>query len=230
VGGLPWVIQTFDIGHYWSNGVSRKREFYERLETALHVAKLDEHSIGAGEDIIGSGPCSLSVLSPLATEHSMLVSTHDISGKDLNNRSLVIRLDCGSHSLLFTADAENEALEYLQRTPRGHSAKVVKVPHHGAKSSLHSGWVQQITAQAMVVSVGTRNRYGHPAPEVIAAYEKRGIPIYRTDHDGAIIIEASLDSPELTIRTAKQQQLVTVPLNAQFWQHEWANWQRLWNK
>ena len=230
VGGLPWVLYAFDVGNYWSNGVSRSKAFYKRLQTDVQAAELDEHAIGAGEEIIGSGPCSLSVLSPVAAENSlMLVSTHEMSGKDLNNRSLVTRLDCGWHSLLFTADAEQQALEYLQRTPRGHSAKVVKVPHHGAKSSLHSGWVNQIEAQAMVVSVGSHNRYGHPATEVIAAYEERGIPMYRTDRDGAIIIEASLDSPELTIRTAKQQELVPVVLNKELWKHEWANWQRLWN-
>jgi competence protein ComEC len=224
------MIQTFDVGHYWSNGVSRKRVFYKRLQTAVQAAELDEQAIVAGKDIIGSGPCSLSVLSPIATENSlMLVSMHEISGKDLNNRSLVTRLDCGAHSFLFTADAENEALEHLQRTPRGHSAKVVKVPHHGAKSSLHSGWVNQIEAQAMVVSVGSHNRYGHPAAEVLEAYEEQGIPMYRTDHDGAIIIEASLNSPELHISTAKQEELVTVPLDSQLWKHEWANWKRVLN-
>jgi len=147
----------------------------------------------------------------------------------LNNRSLVTRLDCGPHSFVFTADAEQQALEHLQHMARGHSAKVVKVPHHGAKSSLHQGWVNQIDAQAMVVSVGSHNRYGHPASEVLAAYEVRGIPMYRTDRDGAIIIEASLDSPNLRITTAKQQQLVPVVLNQNFWRQEWANWQRLWN-
>jgi hypothetical protein len=53
--------------------------------------------------------------------------------------------------------------------------------------------------------------------------------MYRTDRDGAIIIEASLDSPEITIRTAKQQQLVPVVLSENAWRQEWANWQRLWN-
>ena len=81
----------------------------------------------------------------------------------------------------------------------------------------------------MVVSVGSHNRYGHPAFEVMAAYEVRGIPMYRTDRDGAIIIEGSLDSPDLRITTAKQQQLVPVVLNENLWRHEWANWQRLWN-
>ncbi|MGV7228280.1 MAG: DNA internalization-related competence protein ComEC/Rec2 [Nitrospirales bacterium] len=230
VGGLPWVLQAFEVGEYWSNGVSRSKAFYKRLQTAVQEAEIEEQIIGAGSDIIASGPCSLSVLSPFAREIPLtLVSTHDIGGTELNNRSLVIRLDCGPHSFVFTADAELQALEHLQRTPRGHSAKVVKVPHHGAKSSLHQGWVNQIDAQAMVVSVGSHNRYGHPASEVMAAYEVRGIPMYRTDRDGAIIIEGALDSPDLRITTAKQDQLVPVVLSENFWRHEWANWQRLWN-
>jgi competence protein ComEC len=196
----------------------------------VQEAELEEQSIGAGSDIIASGPCSLSVLSPLAKAIPItMVSTYEISGTELNNRSLVTRLDCGPHSFVFTADAELQALGHLQSTPRGYSAKVVKVPHHGAKSSLHQGWVNQIDAQAMVVSVGSHNRYGHPASEVLAAYKVRGIPMYRTDHDGAIIIEGSFDSPDLRITTAKQQQLLPVVLSENFWKHEWTNWQRLWN-
>jgi competence protein ComEC len=230
VGGLPWLLQSFDVGEYWSNGVSRSKAFYKRLQTAVQEADLEDQIIAAGSDIIASGPCSLAVLSPFAREIPLrLVSTQDISGTELNNRSLVTRLDCGPHSFVFTADAELQALEHLQRTPRGHSAKVVKVPHHGAKSSLHQGWVNQLDAQAMVVSVGSHNRYGHPASEVIAAYEEQGIPMYRTDRDGAIIIEASLDSPDLRITTTKQQQLVPVVLGENFWSQEWVNWQRLWN-
>ena len=230
VGGLPWLLQTFDVGEYWSNGVSRSKAFYKRLQTAVQEAELEEQIIGAGSDILASGPCSLSVLSPFSREISLTsVSTHDISGTELNNRSLVTRLDCGPHSFVFTADAERQALEPLQHMLQGYSAKVVKVPHHGAKSSLHQGWVNQIDAQAVVVSVGSHNRYGHPASEVMAAYEVRRIPMYRTDRDGAIIIEGSLDSSELRITTAKQQQLLPVVLSENLWRHEWANWQRLWN-
>ncbi len=230
VGGLPWLIQSFDVETYWSNGVSRSKAFYKQLQTTVQEAELEEQIIGAGSDIIASGHCSLSVLSPVTMKiPTTLVSTHEISGTELNDRSLVTRLDCGAHSLLFTADVEQQALEHLQYLPGGHSANVIKVPHHGAKSSLHQGWVNRIDAQAMVVSVGSHNRYGHPASEVMAAYGARGIPMYRTDRDGAIIIEASLDSPNLRITTAKQQQLVPVVLNENFLRDEWANWQRLWN-
>ena len=228
VGGLPWVLRTFDVGAYWSNGISRPREFYKRLQAAIKTAELDEHVIGSGSDIIGSGPCTLVVLSPLAVRNpAMLVSTHELSGTELNNRSLVIRLDCGVHSVLFTADAEQQALEELEHMPHGHTANIVKVPHHGAKSSLHHGWINQIEAQAMVVSVGSHNRYKHPASEVIAAYEEQGIPIYRTDREGAIIIEGSLDSPDLRIRTTQQEQFDPVVFSENFWSQEWKNWKRL---
>ena len=230
VGGLPWVLQTFDVGKYWSNGVSRPREFYQRLEAAVEAAELDDQVIGAGSDIIGPGGlCSLSVLSPLARKISfMQVSTQDISGKELNNRSLVIRLDCGPHSVLFTADAEHQALEQLQNLPLGRMANIVKVPHHGAKSSLHQGWINQIKAQAVVVSVGSHNRYKHPAAEVLSAYEAQGLPMYRTDRDGAIIIVASLDSSAMRITTAREQELVPVSLNGDLVTQEWINWKRLW--
>jgi len=230
VGGLPWVLQAFDVGEYWSNGVSRSEAFYQRLQTAVQAAHLDDQIIGAGERIITSGPCALVVVSPiLSGPSSMLVSTHDISGKELNNRSLVTRLDCGPHSVLFTADAEQQALDHLQHLPHGRSANIVKVPHHGAKSSLHNGWINQIQAQAMVVSVGSHNRYGHPASEVVAAYEERGIPLYRTDQDGAIIIEGALNSSDLQISTTQQQQFVPVALNENMWNQESTNWQRVWN-
>ncbi len=230
VGGLPWVLENFHVGKYWSNGVVRSREFFQRLQMAVDASDLDDRVIGAGSDIIGSGPCSLAVLSPLARNNPvMLVSTHEMSGAELNNRSLVIRLECGRHSVLFTADAEQQALEQLQHETQGHSATIVKIPHHGAKSSLHHGWINQIKSQAMVMSVGSHNRYGHPAAEVIDAYVEQGFPIYRTDRDGAIVIEASLDSPQMHIITAKQHEFIPVPLNVRIWKHEWANWQRLWN-
>ncbi len=228
VGGLPWVLQAFEVGEYWSNGVPRNRVFYERLKAALQTAELEEQIIRAEHDIVGSGPCLLSVLGPFMEDLPIgLASTHEITGTELNNRSLITRLDCGPHSFLFTADAEQKALEQLQKTQAGYKAKIVKVPHHGARSSLHQGWVDQVTAQAMVVSVGSYNRYGHPASEVVAAYAKRGLPLYRTDRDGAIIMEASLDSPELSIRSTRGQELIPVPLNSQTWKHEWENWEKM---
>ncbi len=231
VGGLPWVLHTFEVGDYWSNGVSRSERFFHQLQSAVKSAGLQEQSIAAGTDIISAGPCSLTVLSPpRRQEIGSYVSTTVSSGTDLNNRSLVTRLECGNHSFLLTADAEQDALDELLNIPNGLLARVVKVPHHGAGSSLHREWVNRLQAEAMVVSVGAHNRYGHPAPEVLAAYQQRGLTVYRTDRDGAVWFTATLGSPDMRIATAKQASLHSVQPGPHMWREEWANWTRVWNR
>ena len=231
VGGLPWVLDTFEVGHYWDNGISRPERFFSRLHLAVKSAGLQEQTSTAGTVIVSPGPCSLTVLAPFSRQGieeygSWIVS----SGRDLNNQSLVTRLECGPHSFLFTADAEQQSLNELLQVSNGLSARIVKVPHHGAKSSLHREWVNRLQAEAMVVSVGAHNRYGHPAPEVLDAYEQRGLPVYRTDRDGAIWFIASLGSDDMTVRTAKEGSLLQVQAGPRMWGEEWGNWIRLWNR
>ena len=231
VGGLPWVLDTFEVGHYWDNGISRPERFFSRLHLAVKSAGLQEQTSTAGTVIVSPGPCSLTVLAPFSRQGieeygSWIVS----SGRDLNNQSLVTRLECGPHSFLFTADAEQQSLNELLQVSNGLSARIVKVPHHGAKSSLHREWVNRLQAEAMVVSVGAHNRYGHPAPEVLDAYEQRGLPVYRTDLDGAVWFIASLGSDDMTVRTAREGSLLQVQAGPRMWGEEWGNWTRIWNR
>ena len=105
---------------------------------------------------------------------------------------------------------------------------VVKIPHHGAKSSFRREWIQQLHAQTAVVSAGRHNRYGHPAPVVVQAYEHQGMTVYRTDRDGAVWIEGKMGSPPLVVHIAKNSEFVQVPLNGEIANREGENWNRLW--
>ena len=231
VGGLPWVLHTFEVGQYWDNGVSRPERFFSQLHSAVKSAGLQERTPTIGIEIVSPGPCSLTVLSPARSQGSEGYRSGTVSsGKDLNNRSLVTRLECGAHSFLLTADAEQQSLDGLLHVPNGLSARVVKVPHHGARSSLHREWVSRLQAEAMVVSVGARNRYGHPAPEVLNAYEQRGLPLYRTDRDGAVWFTATLGSDDMTVSTTREGNLLRVQAGPHMWREEWANWARIWNR
>ncbi|HNP60205.1 MAG TPA: DNA internalization-related competence protein ComEC/Rec2 [Nitrospirales bacterium] len=231
VGGLPWVLDTFKVGQYWDNGVSRPEQFFSRLHLAVKSAGLREQILSAGTVIVSSGPCSLIVLSPSRSERAERYSSWTVSsGKDLNNRSLVTRLECGNHSFLLTADVEQQSLDDLLHVSNGFSARIVKVPHHGAKSSLNREWVNRLQAEAMVVSVGAHNRYGHPAPEVLDAYKKRGLPLYRTDRDGAVWFTATPGLDDMTVRTAMEESLLQVQAGPGMWREEWANWTRIRNR
>ncbi|MGD9851245.1 MAG: DNA internalization-related competence protein ComEC/Rec2 [Nitrospirales bacterium] len=228
VGGLPWVLHKFQVGQYWSNGINRDEVFFQRLQSVIHERGIREAIAEEGQELLRSDTCSLNVLNPPAKAPStFLTSSVVLGGTLLNNHSLITRLECGSHSFLLTADAEHEALERMAQRSDGAWAKVVKIPHHGAKSSLSSNWIHQLKAESLVVSVGAHNRYGHPAPEVVEQYRKKGIPLLRTDIDGAIWFTASLGSGGIVRHTAREYELAPVVFGQEMWDIEGANWRRL---
>jgi competence protein ComEC len=112
-------------------------------------------------------------------------------------------LDCGLHAILFTADIEVGALKVLSGGGAMAGVRVLKVPHHGALSSLDEGWIRQVRPEVAVISVGAYNPYGHPADDVLAAYERNGVDLYRTDQQGAVWITAKLSSGASQVQTAR---------------------------
>ncbi len=98
-----------------------------------------------------------------------------------NDASLVLRVEHGRVAVLLLGDveAEGEAALLAGGGPLG--AQVVKVPHHGARTSSTPALVQAIRPEIAVVSVGRRNRYGFPAPEVVERWERVGARVLRTD-------------------------------------------------
>ncbi len=224
VGGLSWIIEHFEVDHYWSNGIPRTNRFYQRLRETLDHKGLAERHARAGEAIIGEGPCRLISLNPPLVEDGS--TTRDVQGSDLNNFSVVLSLVCGTHSILLTADAEVDALTRLMHHPLVESATVVKIPHHGAKSSLNRRWIQRLNAEIAVVSAGRGNRYGHPAETVLQAYEHMNV--YRTDSDGAIVFAAKPDSGDSQIRRTTDRQPVPLALSDYSLSREWENVSRFW--
>jgi competence protein ComEC len=228
MGGLSWVIKKFEVGHYWSNGVTRENEFFRRVQQAIQEAGLPEHIAWKGKEITRAGPCRLKVLNPPFPDKPFPVSRRSSrGGSDLNNQSIITKLDCGWHSFLFTADAEREALERLNQLPHDRAARVVKVPHHGARSSLDREWINQLQTDAAVISVGRHNRYGHPIPAVLEAYREKGIPIYRTDQDGAVQVTTSLNSPRLSVQTAQEQLMKPIVFDGLVLENELKNLRRI---
>jgi competence protein ComEC len=186
VGGLAWAVRKFDVGRYWGNGIAREEPFYRRLQEAMQERGLVEHRAEAGHAIVSSGPCRLQVFNPpVATPSGLqpgIAAFRPVlsGGSALNNFSVVTRLDCGPHSFLFTADVEIEALSRLRTQSDDGRVRVLKVPHHGSRSSLDEAWIQHVKPETAVISVGRRNSYGHPANAVLEAYEQARVRLFRT--------------------------------------------------
>lgn len=104
-----------------------------------------------------------------------------------NDRSCVLKVTGPGGSMLLTADIERLGeLSLLERHPDDLRADVLLAPHHGSKSSSMTEFLEAVGPRKVVIPVGHRNRYGHPAPEILARYRARGMEILRTDRDGAV--------------------------------------------
>jgi competence protein ComEC len=101
---------------------------------------------------------------------------------------------------LLTGDIDADAERRLVGSGRDLRATVLKSPHHGSRSSSSKEFLDAVSPEIVVISVGRDNRYGLPDADVVARYDRRGARILRTDRDGAVEIRS--DGVRTTIRTA----------------------------
>ncbi|MFA7286641.1 MAG: ComEC/Rec2 family competence protein [Patescibacteria group bacterium] len=105
---------------------------------------------------------------------------------DNNETSIVSKLTYGKRSFLFTGDAPADVERALLAAGRNLKSDVLKVGHHGSDTSTSQEFLAAVAPQYAVISLGERNRYGHPSVEVVSRLEKAGASVLRTDNDGAI--------------------------------------------
>ncbi len=115
-------------------------------------------------------------------------SSKNSRSKNRNNRSLVFRLDYGNFSALLTGDIEKEAENYLVKNKTNLSATILKLPHHGSKFSSTPNFLKAVKPEAVLVSSGYLNRFGHPHPSVLSRIQKNGSEVWRTDLNGALTV------------------------------------------
>jgi competence protein ComEC len=150
-----------------------------------------------GDEIEGNG-CTMCILHPYPEFYSMYGNEY----VEANNDSLVIKIKGGERSFLFTGDVEEEAEEDLLFLSKWLKSDVIKVPHHGGKTSAYRPFLELVSPKVAAISLGSDNSFGHPHKETLDALQ--GVSIFRTDIDGAIKIKES--EKGLEIKTYKDFQ------------------------
>lgn len=107
-----------------------------------------------------------------------------------NNRSCVLKITSRFGSMLLPADIERKSeLDLLEQVPDKLAADALVVPHHGSKTSSTAAFIAQVHPSIAIVTNGYRNRFKHPNAEVISRYQQAGSRIYRSDRDGAVLLD-----------------------------------------
>lgn len=175
-GGLIPLLDEVKIGALLITGRPAEGESedgWQRIIDNARARNVPIITIAQGSSIQYRGNI-ISILSPDADV---------IQSGDLNDTSLVAKLQTEHWSALFTGDIGKSAEEHL--LPLLTRVDILKVPHHGSKYSSGDIFLDRILPRIAVVQVG-ENRFGHPSDETLARFETRGIPVFRNDTHGTV--------------------------------------------
>ena len=181
VGGAGAILREFPVGRVLDPGKAVGTDvFLEALEGAESGGV--PWQVVRGGDSLNVDGIAIRVLWPSGETF-----------RDANEASVVLELRFGAFSILLTGDAPSEVEEAFMPFLLSPRFQILKVGHHGSTTSTSSELLERISPEVALVSVGRRNRYGHPHPSVIRRLEASGVEILRTDEDGSVIIRARRD-------------------------------------
>jgi competence protein ComEC len=178
IAGLPQVLARFAVGVFFEPGCPDDTELQAALHEEIDAEGIPVRTPHAG-DVITIADLTFRVLSP--------DRCWDGSHSDPNNDSIVLLLDDGRDSMLFTGDAEREAQQVLLDSGVLGDVDVLKMPHHGGDTSLPDLF-PAVMPEVVAISVGQPNPYGHPNPTALAEIAPTGADVWRTDEHGTVTI------------------------------------------
>ena len=191
MSGLFRIIERFPVGALWTSGDDGHNPEYGRLQSLAKQRAVPAPPVTA----TNLGGARIEPLGPFWGSHAGERIGAPV-GLTVNDASLVLRVAFAGRGVLFAGDLEADGEgELVGRRDAGQAvaADVLKVPHHGSRTSSSPELVDAVAPALAVMSLGWRNQFHFPAPEVVARYQARGARVLRTDRDGAITVTVSPD-------------------------------------
>jgi competence protein ComEC len=178
-GGFDFIARNFHPGAFWTGAASSTDASYAHLMDTLHELAIPIRVVDPA-------------MSPVRADGAMLsiVAAPENVSETRNNSSVVMKATYDSVSVLFTGDLEAAGERAAIESGSDLRATVLKVPHHGSHTSSTPEFVAAVHPEVAIMSLGYNNRFHFPAPEVLERYRAIGAKVFRTDEDGAILLDA----------------------------------------
>ena len=173
--GLIDVAKTYKIKQLWISYGENTTAQYDDWTNVLDSEGIKPRLIWSGDQINFPDSTVLKVVWP----------KEKTSYTDLNTTSVVLYLDYKDFEALLTGDADQQVQPYAGNIS---NIEFLKVPHHGSKTALRPDYLTRISPEISVISVGAKNRYGHPSQILLNLFDKSKTNIYRTDQNGTVEI------------------------------------------
>jgi competence protein ComEC len=217
IGGAEAVLNRFEVSQVMltadaksSDGFARFRESVLRkkesgaqlLFPTVHVrGKMSnsiEYEVLSPRDRVGGQNVYNQELPE--TTLSDINKEHERNIKNYNERSIVLFLKAHDTSVLLTGDIETQTETALIKTNLLTQVDILKVAHHGSKSSSTPAFLDKVAPEVALISVGQKNRFGHPSLDVISRLKSIGTRVWRTDEHGEIVVRIDAQKYEVSAK------------------------------
>jgi competence protein ComEC len=177
-GGLPAVLEAFEVGVVWVPRGALADPGFWPLRAAAAARGVSVEPRGAGDDAARFGDLGLEPLWPPAEQSSL----------SRNDASLVVRAELAGRRVLLPGDIGREAEALLVASGADLEAELLKLPHHGSRSSASAGFLDAVRPLAAIASAPCFGRFRMPHPDVLARARERAVPVWWTGRDGAVLV------------------------------------------
>jgi competence protein ComEC len=181
IAGFIDVFKKYNISVVMESGAEVDTPVYQELENIIKQSNIQKVLAKRGMRINMGNGVYLDVLLPVINNPNF--SPHD--------GMVVLKLNYGQNSFMFTGDMESKMEKYLISIDKNLTSNVLKIGHHGSKTSTSEAFLGYVNPDYAIISVGKNNRYGHPSQEVLERLNQFKIPILRTDEKGTIKIKSN---------------------------------------
>ncbi|MBI1755165.1 MBL fold metallo-hydrolase [Candidatus Azambacteria bacterium] len=192
--GLVEVLKRYRVENVLMTGVGYTSATYDEFKRLLKEKNVHVFIAQAGERVYLDEGATIDALYPLEN-----LSGREFSAQDVNDTSVATLFSFGAKKFLFLGDATMKEETDLINSGENIDIDVLKLSHHGSKTSTSQLFLDKTTPELAFASMGYKNRYGHPHKEVL---DRLGaIPFYRTDTQGRI--EIATDGNTVSVKTEK---------------------------
>ncbi len=188
-GGADVIVTKYDIDTIIMPNYAADTASYRDVIQALDGKNYRVTEPVAG-DVYKLGDAEFTIVAPNSGDY----------GDNVNNYSVGILLEHGGNKFLFTGDAEEEAEEDIAANGIDISADVLKIGHHGSRTSSSKEFMDAVSPEYAVISCGEDNEYGHPHAATLNTLRSMGVKVFRTDEQGSLI--AVSDGKKITWNAA----------------------------
>lgn len=184
IGGFPLLLDNYKVGSILENGNVSNSEVFSLLEEKITKKKINKIIARRGMHIILDEKKNI--------YFDILFPDRDISNFESNDASIVGKLVYGTKSFMFTGDASLYTENLIEWNEKDDTLKsdVLKLGHHGSRTSSSNLWLEKVSPQVAIISVDKNNKYGHPHPELLDRLSSLKIPFLSTANLGNIIFES----------------------------------------